>query len=1054
MAHLSLRVLGSLQVLIDGVPVTSFESDKARALLAYLAVEAGHSHRRDTLIGLLWPDYPEQDARHSLRQALFNLRLALGDHTAKPSYLLITRDAIQFNRESDYSLDLAQFHNGYDAWERKRNQAGEDDRGDEGDTILLDTLKEMVELYCGEFLQQFSLEDSAPFEEWKLVQREKIHQQVMDALAYLTDTRDCEGDYRAARRYAERQLELDPWREEAHRQLIRALALDGQRSAALAQYETCQRVLREELGMDPSPLTVELCEQIRLGTLTNEVHLQRSAPSIVLPLPLTPFIGRERELAELGEMITDPQCRCLSLVGPGGIGKTRLALQIAGQHASRFAHGVAFIPLASAGSVEAVIPAIANAIRFDFYGPSDPKVQLLNHLCDKQMLLVVDNVEHLLVEEPQSGTILNGTIAELLVEILQQAARVRLLVTSREALNLQGEWLFEIRGLPFPAVEQTDGCDEYSAVALFVQRARRSLPGFEMNAEDTRGVILICRLVEGMPLAIELAASWVRLLSPAEIAAEIEHSLDFLNGQMRDLPERHRSMRAVFDHSWQTLSSQEKQVLSRLSIFRGAFSRQAAERVAGATLSVLSSLVNRSLLRRITNEVDTSSGRYDLHELVQQYAGMKLAEERDVLQVVQERHCLYYLGLLAEKDAELHSQHQKRVLTELTGEIDNIRAAWNWAIGEHKFEALYQASTALWYLFELRNWFKEGERLFWNAASALRASISEPDADFIHQVALDAMLAHCGYFRFRLGRGEEAYGMMASGAASFQKSDDSSATIYSSGYLGIICWQLGRFDEAKARLQEGLTIARKCGDRWYEALAGEFLGSLAREEGAYSHAEQYSQESLSIFRQLGDPMMISHGLTDLGRTMFILGNFPEAEKLLGESLSIARELECQFGIGAALDVLGQVANAGACYADAQAFFSESASLFTEIGDTYRLAEVLNHQGLNALSLKDFIEAEKAFRSALKLARDGGLIPSVLNALTGLASIEIDQNPGAGTLELVNAILLHPASTQEAKNLALKLRVELAAKLTPQEITTTLEQAEAKNLTELIYRILK
>jgi predicted ATPase len=363
-----------------------------------------------------------------------------------------------------------------------------------------------------------------------------------------------------------------------------------------------------------------------------------------LPVSLTPFIGREQELAELGRLMAEPECRCLTLVGPGGIGKTRLAVQTADQHRNEFAHGIAFIPLASVGAVDAVIPAIASAINLAFYGPIDPKVQLLNYLREKQMLLVVDNVEHLLVEGAHPGT-----IAELLIEILRGAAAIKLLVTSREVLNLQGEWSLEVQGLAFPRVEQVDRFDEYSAVALFVQRARRARPGFEMNAEDKAGVVRLCRLVEGMPLAIELAATWVRILSPPEIASEVEHNLDFLNAQMRDLPERHRSMRAVFDHSWQMLSTEEKRVLGRLSVFRGGFQRQAAEQVVGASLSVLSSLVIRSLLRR------TAAGRYDLHELIRQYSASKLAEDPPELHAVQERHSVYYLGLLEEEGLKLRT---------------------------------------------------------------------------------------------------------------------------------------------------------------------------------------------------------------------------------------------------------------------------------------------------------------------------------------------------------------------------------------------------------------
>src|SRR6266540_643748 len=249
MAHLTVNVLGELQVLIDDVAISSFKSEKVRALLAYLAVEADHAHHREALIGLLWPDSPEETARHNLRQALFNLRLALGDHTAKPPYLLISRDAIQFNQESDSSLDLASFNNCFSLWKKAKGEEST------APSTLLSRLEEMVSLYRGEFLQHFYMADSTEFENWIVVQRETSRQQAMEVLSYLSNEHALHGDYQAARHYAGRQLELDPWREEAHYQIMHVLGLDGQRTAALAQYENCKRVLAEELGVEPSANT-------------------------------------------------------------------------------------------------------------------------------------------------------------------------------------------------------------------------------------------------------------------------------------------------------------------------------------------------------------------------------------------------------------------------------------------------------------------------------------------------------------------------------------------------------------------------------------------------------------------------------------------------------------------------------------------------------------------------------------------------------------------------------------------------------------------------------
>lgn len=1040
MTHLAISVLGELGASKEDDIVLSFESDKVRALLAYLVVESGRSHRRETLVGILWPDCSEQAARHNLSQALLNLRKVLGDHTANPPYLQITRDTIQFNRESDYSLDMDQFNACYSVWEKSQGQENAD----------ITSLEDMVGLYRGEFLQGFYLKDSAEFEEWILGQRASIHQRVMHVLTTLAKEYEKRGDLRAAQRSCLRQLELDSWREEVHCHLMRLLALDGQRSAALAQYEICRNILAEALGVEPSPKTRDLNDQIRLGTIpskTDPAAQISSAPLKRLLLPLTPFFGREKELVELDRMIAAPQCRCISLVGPGGMGKTRLALEAAESKKNEFIHGVAFIPLVSVGSSEEAVSAIASGIGFAFYGPNDPKNQLLNYLANKRMLLVLDNVEHLLAE----GSNL-GTITDLIIQILQHAPQVKLLITSREALNLGEEWIYEVHGLDYPEVENREMADKCSAVALFVQHARRVRPRFEMDAVNKIGIARLCCLVEGMPLAIELAASWVRILSVEEIVAEIERSLDFLNTQMRDIHERHRSMRAVFDQSWQMMSLEEKQVLSRLSVFRGGFSRQAAEQVAGASLLTLSSLVIRSLVRR------TEAGRYDIHELIRQYTASKLAEDPMERHRIQEKHSLFYLGLLEGKDLLLHSPEQKAVLNELTEEIHNIREAWDWAVNNQKIPSLYRASTALRQLLELRNWFKEGELTFGRTAETIQADRQVGQEDMDPKTVRVAMLAHCGFFIFRQGKSAAAYATLAPcveylRVAALRTGADPLPLIYSLAYMGIVCWELGRFSEAVDSLQEGLRFAQDFDQRWFGAHLNEFLGIVANDRGEYVQARQYLSRALAIFRQFGDQNFTAHSLSYLGRTMQALGEYTKAEKLLRESLEIAVEMDYQFGSGLALDALGQVAYVQGNYPDAQKRFMESAGLFKDMGDTHRLARTLNHQGMTALALNKTDEAQNAFRTALTLAQNGGLIPIALAAMAGLAALQSLQECNQQTLELVLYILQHPVTNQETKDLARELQKELETKLPFQAIEAAHHCAGEMDLNEVVSQLL-
>jgi predicted ATPase/DNA-binding SARP family transcriptional activator len=1050
MAHLMLGVLGSLQVTLPDGSTAKFPSDKTRALFAYLAVEADRPHRREALTGLLWPDEPEQTARHNLRQALFSLRQTIGDPAAHPPYLHITRNEIQFNPASDFALDVASLDTHLAAC------ASHPHARLDACAICAPRLQQVVDLYRGKFLQEFFLKDSAAFEEWALAHREGLHQRALEALTNLATYYEQRGDLGATRRCALRQLELDPWREQAHRQMMRVLALEGQLGAAIAQCETCQRMLAEELGVEPSSETRELYEQIRAGTLTlavgrwNKVphessSLQASTSDVKprtssLPTPLTSFIGREGELSDLGRLLADPACRCITLVGPGGIGKTRLALQAASNHRHTFAQGVAFVPLAAINSDEAIVPAIAETLGCSFYGPTSPRIQLFNYLRDQQMLLVLDNVEQLLVEDP-----LQGNAPELFMKLLQHAAEIKLLLTSREPLNVQGEWVFEVEGLSIPEDDRTEAIKSSAAVALFLQRAQRARVGHEMSAEERPSVARLCHLVDGNPLALELAATWVRTLSVSEIVTEIERNLDFLSSTVRDLPERHRSIRVVFDHSWEMLSAEEQRVLRDLSVFHGRFQRQAAEQVAGASLATLSALVAKSLVRR------TATGHYDLHELVRQYAASKLAADASAPSVA-ERHSRYYLDWLGRSAACLRDHRRKETVSELAAEVDNLRVAWDWAITHHDIARAYQVSTALLYLFELRTWFAEGEILFRNAAEAIhgRGAESKPSADAL--LAINAMRAHSGYFTFRLGKSAASHAALLPSAKYLRSSTDQFAGTYALWYLGMVCWELGKFAEAKASFQESLDGARGSGERWYETMVTEYLGIVAHDEGEYDRARRSLTEALAMAREMGDPMVISHVLGYLSLTTLALGETAETEKLLHESLSLAQEIGYRSGIGSALDRLGLLAQMTSLD-KARTLFTASFDVFKENGDLRNVARVLTHQGYNSFALGDVAGAQRSFVAVLRLSSEGGYIPFALDALGGLAMLWAENSNAERALELVLHILQQPAATHDAKSRVERLRAELETRLTPQQIQAAHARAREQSYDQVVSQVL-
>lgn len=639
-----LRLLGKPEVKLGDKQVTGFISSKAPALLFYLAV-TGTSHARESLAALLWGEMSAQQASKNLRNVLSNLRALLGDH------LTISRYDVAFDRDAPYWLDVELFL---------------DALGDDASKQDLQNLHRAVELVQGDFLDGFYAGDTLGFEEWVLGKRALLNGLMVQALHTLVVKHLEREEYAAGIEYANRLLAIEPWREETHRHLMLLYARSRQRSAALAQHDICKRVLRSELNADPLPETTALYERIFSAA---------APPPHNLPPQLTPLIGRAQELAQIAELLNNPAAQLITLFGPGGIGKTRLALHVAEKSIdpetnldAPFADGVFFIPLADAAAAGddtrgALFQAIADTLGVELKSTLPPQAQLLNYLRERSLLLLLDNFEQFVAD------------ARALSDLLRYAPRVRVIVTSRVRLNLKHEYLLEIGGLEYPVLRglPLDAVLDYSGVSLFVQCARRAQPHFALTRENAAHVARICELVQGAPLGIELAASWLRLLSPEEITGEMEKSLDVLYTGAQDAPERQRSVRAVFEYSWDLLSGGEQQMFRSLAVFRGGFDREAAAHVVGASLPVLAGLVDKSLLRR------SAAGRYAIHELLHLYASEKLEQEPE-RERVHDTHCRYFAELLARHQAQLQSEDVSSVLTALGAERENVRAAWNWAV--------------------------------------------------------------------------------------------------------------------------------------------------------------------------------------------------------------------------------------------------------------------------------------------------------------------------------------------------------------------------------------
>jgi predicted ATPase/transcriptional regulator with XRE-family HTH domain len=829
--------------------------------------------------------------------------------------------------------------------------------------------------------------------------------------------------------------------------LAKALEIPDEQQQAFVRVARGEMNL-ERLGQpgqeDPVSLPAAWSQQKSQAGATSPTRPGLPALANRIPVQATPLIGRESELAALGRLFRDSQCRLLTLTGIGGIGKTRLAIEFASRKSNEYPGGVFYIPLTPANSPAKIVPTIAEVLDYGFSGPADPQEQLFNFLSNQiegEALFVLDNLEHLLaLAEPGRD---EPGLVELVLEILARLPWVKILGTSREPLNIHGEWIYELHGLSVPGLDYIEQLEEYTAVTLFVKSAQRIKTDFQVTDEERAPVVQICQLVQGVPLALELAAAWVGLLSCQEIAQEIQANMDFLSTNMRDVPERHRSIRATFDHSWKLLSEEERRVLCRLAVFRGGFERSAAEQVASATLPVLASLNAKSLVRRAEN------GRFDLHEVIRQYASAHLDEHPQRMEICR-RHCKYYLKMAQERARSLKSSTQQEALRQLADEIDNIRAAWVWAIEQGEFELLGKAARGFGWYYEIAGLYREGLEQLELLAQALKARTQDGKWDWL----LGLTFTHQALLYFRKGEFDYARRLYHESVVLLRPTGHPSLLADALIFLGIILHLSGDYQQAKSTMEEGLLIARESHELWYEAYAIYNLGYVDSLSGFYDQGYEKMMAGLATWRTLGDPHYIALGLNYLVPTLVKLGRYEEAKTFMLESIALCEQSKNLWGMGTAYRFLGLACIATGQYSQAQAHLLKSLDIFGEYIIGWDIARSLTYLGDAARLSGDYSEAKKDYQDALRQSIEAKAFPISLDALYGLACLHARAGQGQQALELCYYILNHPSSDDDLRCRVELLRLDLKAELSPSEIWEARANARTKSFEMLVSEVLQ
>jgi predicted ATPase/DNA-binding SARP family transcriptional activator len=895
---LEINTLSSPEIVIGDEKVVV--SRKSLALVVYLALNPG-SCSREELADLLWSDSSQERATGNLRVVLSDVRKKIGD------YLSIDRHSVSIRTSGEIWVDVHQLLG----------------------AIEENDLELAVSLYRGDFLESFYVRGASRFEKWQVIEREKIRLELVDGLSEAVQSLLKAGRSKEAIKYLVHLTALEPLLESAHRRLMQAYFENGEVSLALRQFEICKQKMSEELSVSPSEETMTLYAHIA-GYRSDGVQVSSILHNLLNFK--TPFIGQKGKTRELVEILSNPEARHLSLVGPGGYGKSRLAIHLAKKCMHQFADGVFWIPLQSLKEASELPVAISDAIGFIHQTEKDIWAELLDYLRTRQTLLVLDNFEHLL-----SG-------AKLVSEILMATENVKIVTTSRQKLNLKVETTYIVRGMdvPFdtePAYER--GLEKkYDAVQLFIKSALRSSPAFKPNHEAFETITRICKLVEGMPLAIELAAGWISIFSLSDIESEIYKGFGFLETKLQDVEERHRSLQAVAEGTWSLLTEAEKSVFKKLSIFKGPFTRKAARKIAGASIQDLLSLSNKSFLQK------DSEGLLRIHEWLRQFGESELKKSSEGYSQALDLFSNYYLTYLSESYWEAWSGDCQRLRLEW----GNISEAMIVAARARNFQLLKRGSIPFFFAANIVGSFSNTAYFF----AKLVAGFEKKDPTDPDRLVQALFLAMYTSFLQRQAQSIRARKIFDHVTEILHGCSPGWEVSWISAFE-VLSLLNSDWEKIYKNSTQALEIFKNLKDDYataftYYILASRAFGEIKR---------KYSQKALEIARKHNGALVTALSLQELGKYENLQGNYEKAEEYLIEAYSIDSSIQFVYGMIMTSKYLGSLAHKRGDYHRAKIYYEKTYELYDRAGikDVGELECLL---GAVAFAMKDYDLSRRIF----------------------------------------------------------------------------------------------